>query len=145
LASLAQGGGGGLYGDFLFGQARDRYGHSAFAAMMGPTFGDVESLYSVLRGGIDDEDFGKNKILAKSFYMTKTHMPFVNLFYTRLAFDYLILNRMQEEVSPGSLRRTEEKFGKLGQRYRLSPSRHSKAEKLTLEDIGRLVIPFNSE
>jgi hypothetical protein len=119
LASFLQGGGAGIYGDFLFGQAKDRFGHSAFSSLLGPTFGSIEDLYGMARGapgaigsmtGLKDDD-GKaaGAWAAHTFSTGLSHTPFINLFYTRMALDYAILYRLQEEISPGYLKRMEKR------------------------------------
>lgn len=115
LAAFLQGGGAGLYGDFLFGQAKDRFGHSAFSALLGPTYGSVEDLYRMAKGGIAipfAEDPGKaaGAWATHAFSTAVSHMPFINLFYTRMALDYAILYRLQEEISPGYLERMEKRI-----------------------------------
>ena len=50
-------------------------------------------------------------------------MPFVNLFYTRMALDYLVLYRLQEAVNPGFLRRMERRIERENaQHFVLPPS-----------------------
>lgn len=101
LAALAQGGGFGIYGDFLFGEF-SRYGRSALATAAGPTLGqvdDVAELYTRLRNGDD--------AAAQATRMLINNTPFINLFYTRSALDYLFLYQLQETMNPGYLRRME--------------------------------------
>lgn len=123
LASFLQGGGAGIYGDFLFGQAKDRFGHSAFSSLLGPTFGSVEDLYRMARGGVsapfaDDASKAASAWAAHSFNTGISHLPFVNLFYARTALDYAILFRLQEEISPGYLKRMETRLKEeRGQEY----------------------------
>ena len=38
--------------------------------------------------------------------------PFINLFYTKAAMDYLFIYGMSEAMNPGFLARTERKFAK---------------------------------
>src|SRR5690606_6705303 len=101
LAALAQGGGLGIYGDFLFGEY-SRYGNSALATLAGPTFGqfdDIIDLYQKFRDGDD--------AAASVVRIAINNTPFVNLFYTRIALDYLIIYRLQEMANPGYLKRME--------------------------------------
>lgn len=133
LQSFLQGGGAGIYGDFLFGQAKDRFGHSAFSSLMGPTFGSVEDLYSMAKGapmaGISavgwggDDGKAAGSWAAKTFSTGLSHVPFINLFYTRMALDYAIIYRLQEEVSPGHLERMEKRLSEeRNQEFFLPPS-----------------------
>ncbi len=134
IQSFLQGGGAGIYGDFLFGQTRDRFGHSAFSALLGPGFASVEDLYSMAKGapgaliegggalfGGDGE--AASKWAGKNLMTLISHAPFVNLFYTKMALDYAILYRLQEELSPGSLKRMEKRIREeRGQEYFFPPS-----------------------
>jgi hypothetical protein len=60
---------------------------------------------------------------VETWNLFKNNTPFLNLFYTRAALDYLILYHIQEALNPGSLRRMEQKLKKEnGQEFLLPPS-----------------------
>jgi hypothetical protein len=106
LASMAQGGGLGIYGDFLFGEV-NRFGGGFLETFAGPgfsTFGDAVDLSLRLRDVIltDEED-----ARAEAIRFIKSNTPFANLFYTQQALDYLVWYQLQETVNPGYLRRME--------------------------------------
>jgi hypothetical protein len=119
-AAMVQGGGAGIYGDFLFGEY-NRYGRSWSSTILGPTLGqidDIGELYNRMRSG---EDFGAN-----AFRLVKNNTPFVNLFYTRAALDYLLLYQVQELMNPGFLDRMEQRVRDENQQeFFLSPSEKS--------------------
>lgn len=101
IAAASQGGGLGIYGDFLFGHA-NRLGGGAIGSAAGPVAGaaeDVVDLWQRIRDGDD--------VAATAFRDVLNHTPFLNLFYTRAALDYLFLYRIQEALNPGSIRRME--------------------------------------
>jgi hypothetical protein len=104
-AAMAQGGGMGIYGDFLFGEAQSRYGQGALATFLGPTWRRLETIASWKQKLIEGD-----KLAAKALNDVLSSTPFMNLFYTRTALDYLILYRMQEWASPGYLRRLEQRM-----------------------------------
>lgn len=116
-AAMTQGGGLGIYGDFLFGEF-SRYGRSFTATMAGPTFGqldDLAEIYTRVRTGED--------ALPQSIRMAINNTPFMNLFYTRSAMDYLILYQLQEAVAPGYLHRMEARIRRENnQEFYLPPS-----------------------
>jgi hypothetical protein len=100
-SAMAQGGGLGIYGDFLFGEF-SRYGRSFTATMAGPSLGqmdDLAEIYTRLRNGDD--------AAAQVVRQAINNTPFINMFYTRSAIDYLFLYQLQEMVSPGYLHRLE--------------------------------------
>jgi len=100
-AAMVQGGGLGIYGDFLFGKY-NRTGGSLSGSMAGPVVNLADTaadLWTRIRTG---DDFA-----ATAFNAALANTPFANLFYTRVAMDYLILHRIQESLNPGFLRRME--------------------------------------
>lgn len=104
MASLIQGGGAGIYGDFLFGEA-SRYGSGTVESIAGPvisTGGRVIDLYHKAMRGDD--------VSASAFREIINNTPYANLFYTRAALDYLIFYRIQESMNPGYLRRMEKRI-----------------------------------
>ena len=118
LAALSQGGGFGIYGDFLFGEF-SRYGRSALATAAGPVLGqvdDVAELYTRLRNGDD--------AAAQAARIAINNTPYINLFYTRTALDYLFLYQLQEAMNPGYLNRMEARVrSENGQEFLFPPSR----------------------
>jgi hypothetical protein len=101
LAAFLQGGGAGLYGDFLFGQAT-RHGQSAWGSFLGPTGGSIESLVDLYRRALNGDDTA-----SQGLRFIINHTPFANLFWARPALDYLFLYDLQEALNPGALRRME--------------------------------------
>lgn len=117
IKAFLQGGGAGIYGDFLFGEW-NRFGQTPTESLAGPTIGTAAAtarLWSRLIRG--EADAGEALRLAQN------NTPFLNLFYTRMALDYLILYDMQEAISPGTLRRMEQRTRKeYGQTFLVSPT-----------------------
>lgn len=116
--AMAQGGGMGIYGDFLFGEAKSRFGHGPLETFLGPSWrrlSDVKGVYDALKTGDDP--------MAKAITSIFNSTPFVNLFYTRWALDYLVLYRLQEMMNPGYLQRMEQRLrNEKQQEYVLPPS-----------------------
>jgi hypothetical protein len=117
LRAFTQGGGAGIYGDFLFGEF-NRIGQSPAETLAGPTLGvgfDAVKLWSRLVRG--DADAGDALRLAQN------NTPFLNLFYTRIVLDHLILHDMQEWVAPGTLERMQRRAKEeTGQTFLVSPA-----------------------
>lgn len=101
LAALQQGGGAGIYGDFLFGQA-NRFGNSALETVAGPTAATAASLINLWTRARDG-----NSKAGEYFNIAWQNMPFANLFYVRPALDFLVLNSLKEGMSPGYIAREE--------------------------------------
>lgn len=117
LAAAAQGGGLGIFGDFLFGEA-NRFGSGPVVSMIGPVAGSADQLVTLFQkarsGDAKAGDF---------FRFTIDHTPFINLFWSRPILNYLFLNQLQESLSPGSLHRYEQNIRKnQGNDFLIPPS-----------------------
>lgn len=117
-AAFLQGGGAGIYGDFIFGEMRNRFGGGVLNTVAGPVFGtaeDIMDIYGRVKAGDD--------AAAKAFRVAVNNTPFLNMFYTRMALDYLLLYNIQEQLNPGYLRRMERRIEKEnGQTFLIKPS-----------------------
>ena len=117
--AIVQGGGMGIYGDFLFGE-HQKYGRGLLSSMAGPTFGNLEQIdkiYSGLKSGETD------LITKSAVNFAKSNVPGINLFYTKTALDYLFIHGMMEHVNPGYLRRMEKRMkDDTGQTFYFPPS-----------------------
>jgi len=101
IAAFAQGGGLGLYGDFLFGEY-SRMGRTFTSSLAGPVIGNLDTLtdlWTRMRNGDD--------LAAQSFKALIDNTPFANLYWLRPLLDYSILFNIQESLNPGFLRRME--------------------------------------
>lgn len=116
-AAFLQGGGAGIYGDFLLGKA-NRFGNSALETVAGPTLSSAAELVNIWNGARAGDD---KKAAALRWAVGNT--PFINLFYTRAAMDYLFLHQVQEAMNPGYLRRFEARVQREnGQTFWLRPT-----------------------
>lgn len=116
-AAFKQGGGAGIYGDFLFGEY-NRLGGGLVETLAGPTAGSVGEIARVWAASIRGED-----ARALGLRALVNNTPFANLFYTRQALDYLVLYQMQEALNPGFLQRMERRIkNDNNQRFYLQPS-----------------------
>tara|TARA_R110000823_G_scaffold142389_3_gene272201 strand:+ start:726 stop:3185 length:2460 start_codon:yes stop_codon:yes gene_type:complete len=117
LAAALQGGGLGIYGDFLFGEA-SRYGGGTLETAAGPGIGTIFQAIDFGQKFRSGEDVGGD--LLRLF---KGNVPFANLFYTKEAMNYLLWYQLQETINPGYLRRMERRSKTQNdQTYWLPPS-----------------------
>jgi hypothetical protein len=117
VASAIQGGGFGIYGDFLLGQT-DRFGGGLLGKVAGPVPGLIEDVDQIRARVMSGDDAAPTALRT-----AMNNTPFLNLFYTRMALDYMILYEVQESMNPGYLRRMEKRAQKEnGQTFWLSPS-----------------------
>ncbi len=117
--AFTQGGGAGIYGDFIFGEF-NRYGQSPLETFSGPTLGaagDLLKLYAKFRDGDD--------AAAETLRLAMRNTPFMNLFYSKLALDYLFVYELTEFANPGYFERMERRMKKdTGQEFYFSPSQY---------------------
>jgi hypothetical protein len=60
-------------------------------------------------------------VAASGLRFLLSNTPFINLFYTRAAFDWLIIYQLQEAANPGYLRRMERRIRKENRQEFLIP------------------------
>ena len=123
MAAFLQGGGLGIYGDVLFKEQRDA--GSVAAGLIGPAPTTVIDLGLALKYALSGEG-GK---AGKAAYRTiSANIPFLNLFYIKTIFDYMIGFQIMETMNPGVLKRVEKRMKKdYNQEYLFTkPSKNNK-------------------
>ncbi len=115
LAALAQGGGLGIYGDFLFGET-SRLGGGGLATMVGPIGSDIDRLYRMYTDfKLELKDHPEKALghlwpdLAR---FASGHVPFANLIYLKGALDYLVWYHLYDAASPGWWERTNRRMAR---------------------------------
>lgn len=106
LAALLQGGGLGLYGDFLFGQS-NRFGQSMLESLAGPVPVSLSQGAQIL---VSLEHL-QDPVNQMNAYL-KNNIPLLNLFYLRTSLDFLFLNGLTEMASPGAMQRYQTQISK---------------------------------
>jgi hypothetical protein len=113
LAALAQGGGLGLYGDFLFGET-SRFGAGFVSSLMGPMAADMDTLSRMLgrfRKDLHDQpDKAMQHLYPDLAHNFVNHLPFANLIYLKGALDYMLFFHLYEAASPGFWDRTNRRL-----------------------------------
>ena len=105
MASFLQGGGLGIYGDVLFQETRS--GGEIIGQIGGPVPLTAFDLVQAIKYGIRGEG---GKAGRTAYRAVSQSIPFLNLFYLKTAFDYLIGYQIMETMSPGTLRRMENRM-----------------------------------
>ena len=107
-AAFVQGGGLGIYGDVLFQETRS--GGDIAASLLGPVpLSAFDYLQAIKYTLVDGEPSKAGKLAYRN---TLANIPFLNVFYAKAAFDYLIGHQMMEFMSPGVLKRVEKRMEK---------------------------------
>lgn len=89
-ASMLQGGGFGIFGDFLFA-AENRAGGGFAQTLAGPIVGDIQGVSNVITA----ED-PRRKLVREA----KGFIPGNNLWYARAAFDRMLADQIEEAINP---------------------------------------------
>lgn len=117
LQATAQGGGLGIVGDFLLTDPSANPGDAtanAVKSIAGPTVGSVldvgyklgvENLYEAAQGK-------DTHAAAEAIRITRSHLPYLNLWYAKAAVDHAGLHALQENLSPGYLSRMQQRARK---------------------------------
>lgn len=109
-AAILQGGGLGIFGDFLF-QDRTRYGNSWGATLLGPQFAQIEdvvgnwALKNTQRAAKGEE----THFAGDAVYLLGRYAPGSTLWQTRLAFQRAVVDQLALLIDP----RTPERFQRI--------------------------------
>ena len=107
MAAFLQGGGLGIYGDVLFKEQRDS--GSVISGLIGPVPLTSVDLGLALKYALTGEGGKAGKTAYRAI---SQNIPFLNLFYIKAAFDYLIGFQLMETMNPGVLKRVEKRMKK---------------------------------
>lgn len=119
-AALLQGGGLGIYGDFLFA-AQSRFGGGFAQTLAGPLVDDVQGLANLANAKNPERSFVRE---------AKGMIPGNNLWYTRLAFDRMVADQIDEAINPdirNARRRLQRYAAEQGTEYWWAPGDRSAA------------------
>ena len=115
LSAGLQGGGLGLFGDFMFADY-NRFGQSIGGTLAGPIVGTAQSLLKA--GdlyGLAEGDWDPNSFAADVFKVGSREIPGVNLWYSRLMVERAFLDQVESALDPSydkRMRRLENKMQK---------------------------------
>ncbi|RIK92869.1 MAG: hypothetical protein DCC73_11365 [Proteobacteria bacterium] len=111
-AAMLQGGGIGIFGDFLFSDV-NRFGGSLAQTLAGPVVALGDDIRKLMLGNVmqlpgdDPTNFGRE--LAN---FLRRYTPGSSIWYARLAFNRILFDQLQQEIDPGhrdAFRRMEQR------------------------------------
>jgi hypothetical protein len=118
FAALAQGGGIGILGDFLFGET-NRMGAGLVSTALGPVASDADTFVRIFTRFRDDlttqnpSAQGRfHNLWGDLAHFAVRHVPFANMVYLKGALDYLLWYHLYEAASPGWWQRTNRRLQK---------------------------------
>ena len=128
-AAFLQGGGFGIFGDFLF-QNASRYDSGLSETIAGPVVGLLDDFRKLTFGNMYQAATGKTtNFNSELIGFTARYTPGSSIWYARLAFERLVVDQAKLFVDPKAktkMRRTESKYRKqMGQKYWWSPGKTS--------------------
>ena len=95
-AAFVQGGGAGIYGDFLFSNV-SRFGKGPIETTAGPLLGAAEDVFLTAKGWAGPDD---TNIAADLVQLARRYTPGGSLWYARLAFEREVLDQLQLMADP---------------------------------------------
>jgi hypothetical protein len=99
-AAIMQGGGFGIYGDFLFNNL-NRFGGGIEATIAGPATERISSMRNLILGNVAEGVEGKTTNVGReAVRFAGRNLPGSSLWYARLAFERVVLDQMQHMVDP---------------------------------------------
>lgn len=140
-AAVLQGGGLGIYGDFLR-SSQSRFGGGIGSVMAGPAFATVDAALGLTAGqALKAAQGEKTNPGAAAVKLLKSETPGVgSLWFTRLAFERLMLDEMSAMVDPDyreRFKRLERYAAEQGQDYFWAPGDY--LEEARAPDVGNFV------
>lgn len=117
LASMLQGGALGIMGDFLFAD-QNRFGKGIVSTMVGPAAALVDDVGKFTVGNIQELVRGEDTKFGREFVqMARKYTPGGNIWYTKTAFERVLLDRMQLWFDPDARRSFQQRESKLKQDF----------------------------
>lgn len=99
-AAILQGGGLGIYGDFLASEQSRTTGRLA-DAVAGPLVGSMANLLALTSGNIGQSIRGEKTNAGRELVQfLRGNVPFGTLWYSRLGWERVVLDRLQRELDP---------------------------------------------
>lgn len=136
--ALLQGGGLGIFGDFLFNDV-NRFGGGIAETVAGPVIGLLNDTRKLTIGNAAQMITGQDSNMATEMVgFTQRYLPGSSMWYTRLALERSIWDQLKIMTDPKStqkIRSIERKYQKRGQEYWWKPGETSPRRAPTLSNI----------
>tara|TARA_B100000123_G_C25448010_1_gene304717 strand:- start:37 stop:549 length:513 start_codon:yes stop_codon:yes gene_type:complete len=138
-AAFLQGGGLGIYGDFLFADV-NRFDRGLAETIAGPVVGFANDVRKLTIGNLMEAAYGEDtKVASELINFAGRYTPGASLWYMRLGLERMVLDQMKMMADP----QARQKFRKLegryrrdyGQRYWWRPGRSQPQRKPNVENI----------
>ena len=117
-AAMLQGGGLGIFGDFLFAD-QNRFGYGPLQTLAGPVLGSfVPDVTKLTIGNLQELAYGEDTKAGRDLtQFLKRYTPGSSLWYGRLALERLLFERLQDLIDPNANRSFRRKMQRTQQDY----------------------------
>lgn len=113
-AAALQGGGLGIFGDFLFAQ-KNRYGDGLSSTIAGPVFGLAADVTGLINENVSRAVQGEDtKVASGVIDLAQRYAPGASLWYLRAGLQNLVFDELQRMVDP----KAQQRLRRLESRYR---------------------------
>ena len=139
LAAFLQGGGLGIYGDFLFSDV-NRFDRGLAETVAGPVVGFADDVRKLTIGNLVQASQGEDTNIAReTIRFVGRYTPGSSLWYARLAVERMVLDQMQLYADPkarSNMRRLESRYRReYGQHYWWRPGKTEPSRAPDIENI----------
>lgn len=139
LAAFLQGGGLGIYGDFLFSDV-NRFDRGLAETVAGPVVGFADDVRKLTIGNLVQASQGEDTNIAReTIRFVGRYTPGSSLWYARLGVERMVLDQMQLYADPkarSNMRRLESRYRReYGQRYWWRPGKTEPSRAPDIENI----------
>jgi hypothetical protein len=115
--ALLQGGGLGIYGDFLASET-NRFGGGLARTLAGPTADFASGLLALTSGNLAQYFHGEKSNVGREIVrFAQQNTPGGSLWYLRLAYERILLDTLQRQVDPEAWRAFRQRIARQRQRY----------------------------
>lgn len=114
-AAFTQGGGAGIYGDFLFSDV-NRFGSGLVSTFIGPTANLIDDTAKLTLGNAQQFVRGEEMNLTSDMIrFAGSYAPGIQLWYSRLAFERHVIDQLEQLADPAAANR---RYRRIQQRAR---------------------------
>lgn len=116
VSAVMAGGGAGFYADMVLGNIGG-WGKGLLDSLAGPTFGTIGNAYNIVKNArtniIDGEGIkGVDQAKADLVKFGTKMLPYSNMWFNKLAIDYLVLYQAQEAINPGYMNKMQRRMAR---------------------------------
>ena len=139
MAAFLQGGGLGIYGDFLFADV-NRFDRGLSETIAGPVVGFANDVRKLTIGNLIEAAYGEDtKAASELINFVGRYTPGASLWYMRLGLERMVLDQMKLMVDPQARQKFRQLEGRhrrdTGQKYWWRPGRSQPQRKPNVENI----------